>query len=240
MRLFTVPGVFRPRSDSVMLAELVGKRARPRSAALDPFTGSGILAIAAARAGARTTAVDVSRRAIACTAINARWNGVRVRALRGDMFARVGAQRFDLIVANPPYLPGAVDGPARGAARAWEGGRDGRQLIDRLCAEAPAHLSPFGELLLVHSSICGEAETVARLTAGGLAVEVLERRRGPLGPLMSARAGELEAHGLIAPGEREEELLVFSARAAGSSPSRWQPGSRHIATAPTSSAASSS
>jgi release factor glutamine methyltransferase len=240
MPLFTVPGVFRPRSDSVMLAEWVGKRARPRSSALDPFTGSGILAIAAARAGAQTTAVDVSRRAVACAALNARLNGVRVRALRGDMFAPVGARRFDLIVANPPYLPGAVDGPARGAARAWEGGGDGRRLIDRLCAEAPAHLTPFGELLLVHSSICGEDETVARLAAGGLAVQVLDRRRGPLGPLMRRRAAELEARGLIAPGEREEELLVFSARAAGTRPAPWQPGSRHIETVPISSAASSS
>jgi release factor glutamine methyltransferase len=239
MRLITVPGVFRPRSDSLMLAELVGRRARPRSSALDPFTGSGILAVAAARAGAQTTAVDISRRAVLCAAVNARLNGVRVRALRGDLFGPVSGKRFDLIVANPPYVPGVEPAEARGAARAWEGGRDGRALIDRLCAEAPAHLTRFGELLLVHSSICGEEETVERLEAGGLAVEVLQRQRGPLGPLLALRAAELEQRGLLVPGRREEEMLVFSARPRGMSAS-WQPASPRIETVPTSFAASSS
>jgi release factor glutamine methyltransferase len=232
MRLVTIPGVFRPRSDSIMLAELIGERARPRSAALDPFTGSGILAIAAARAGATTTAVDVSRRAVTCAALNARLNGVRVRPVRGDMFGPVGGRRFDLIVANPPYLPGSDDLPVRGEARAWDGGRDGRRLLDRLCAEAPSHLTRFGELLLVHSSVCGEQETVERLSAGGLSVELLERRRGPLGPLLAPRTAELEERGVIAPGSGEEELLVFSARSTGKS-GPWQPpASPRIETVP--------
>ena len=228
MRLITVPGVFRPRSDSLMLAELVGRRARPRSSALDPFTGSGILAVAAARAGAQTTAVDISRRAVLCAAVNARLNGVRVRTLRGDLFGPVSGKRFDLIVANPPYVPGAEPAEARGAARAWEGGRDGRALIDRLCAEAPAHLTRFGELLLVHSSLCGEQETVERLEAGGLRVEVLERRQGPLGPLFAARVDE-----------RDEELLVFSARPRGTS-ATWLPELPRTETVPISFAGNSS
>ena len=240
MKLITVPGVFRPRSDSIMLAELIAQRARPRSAALDPFTGSGVLAIAAARAGTQTTAVDLSRRAVACAALNARRAGVRIRTIRGDMFEPVRGQRFDLIVANPPYLPGNGDGPVRGAARAWEGGHDGRRLIDRLCAEAPDHLTRFGELLLIHSSVCGERETVDRLAAGGLEVEVLERRRGPLGPLLAPRADELEARGLLAPGEREEELIVFSARATGRRRPWLRLASPPIRTAPTSSGANSS
>src|SRR5687768_1959513 len=132
MRLITVPGVFKPRSDSLLLAELAAARVRAGSSALDPFTGSGILAIAAAAAGARAA------------------------ARRGDMFEPVAGQRFDLIVANPPYVPGPVDGPVRGAARAWEGGDDGRILIDRLCDEVAAHLQPGGELLMVHSHVCGE------------------------------------------------------------------------------------
>jgi release factor glutamine methyltransferase len=206
---------------------------------LDPFTGSGILALAAARAGAAATAVDVSRRAVACAALNARLNGVRVRALPGDLFAPVAGERFDLIVANPPYVPGAQDGPARGAARAWEGGADGRALIDRLCAEAPAHLTPGGELLIVHSEVCGERATLDRLAAAGLEAEVVERHRGPLGPLMEARRAELERRGLLAPGAREEEVLVFAGRAAGRTPA-WPPASPPTETVPTSSAASSS
>jgi release factor glutamine methyltransferase len=222
MRLLTLPGVFRPRSDSVLLADLVAVRARPGMRVLDPFTGSGILAISAAQAGAEATAVDISRRAVFCAGLNARLNGTRVRALRGDLFAPVANERFDLIVANPPYLPGTPDGEVRGAARAWEGGDDGRLLIDRLCAGLPEHLASGGELLMIHSSVCGEEATVKRLAAAGLECEVLERRRGPVGPLLSPRVTE-----------REEELLVFSAGVPGRD-EPWRPhASRPIATART-------
>lgn len=218
MRLVTVPGVFRPRSDSRLLAARVAERANPGESFLDPFTGSGILPIAAAGAGARATAVDVSRRAVACTALNARLNGVRVRALRGDMFAPVAGERFDLIAANPPYVPAADETPARGAARAWDAGADGRQLLDRFCAEAAGFLAPGGRLLLIHSSICGAETTESLLADAGLEVDVIDRERGPLGPLMAERAEVLERRGLLAPGTREEEVLVFEARQPQGSP----------------------
>jgi release factor glutamine methyltransferase len=139
---------------------------------------------------------------------------VRVRALRGDLFAPVAGERFDAIVSNPPYLPSEDDElPRQGPQRAWEGGTDGRLVLDRICAEAPAHLRPGGFLLLVHSSVCGVEPTVQRLEGAGLTVEVLERRRGALGPLVSARAPLLEARGILAPGEREEDMLVVKAAA---------------------------
>ena len=214
MRLLTVPGVFRPRSDAWLLAGLLPSRLVPGGAALDVFTGSGVLAVAAAQAGAGpVTAIDLSRRAVVCARMNGRLNGVDVRALRGDLFAPIASDRFDAILANPPYLPGADDGlSARGAGRAWEGGRDGRALLDRLCSEAPTHLRPGGELLLVQSSLAGVDPTLMRLGEAGLSPEVVTRRRGPLGPLVAARAPMLEARGLLAPGVREEELVVVSAR----------------------------
>jgi release factor glutamine methyltransferase len=116
-------------------------------------------------------------------------------------------------VANPPYVPGdRPAGAARGEARAWEGGHDGRALIDRLCAEAADHLRPSGVLLLVQSSVSGLSPTTTLLAGTGLDVDVVDRRRGPLGPLLSDRAGALEARGLLRPGQREEELLVVRAR----------------------------
>jgi release factor glutamine methyltransferase len=181
---------------------------------LDVFTGSGVLAVAAALAGARdVTAVDLSRRAVVTARLNARLNGVRVRALRGDVFEPVDGRRFDLILANPPYVPGDPELPARGVARAWEGGRDGRALLDRFCPAVAGHLAPHGRVLVVQSSLSGERETLAALSASGLDAQVLVRRRGPLGPIISARAAELESRGLLAPGQREEEVLVIEGRA---------------------------
>lgn len=216
MRILTLPGVFQPRSDARLLAAAMAERALARGArVLDVFTGSGALALAAAREGARAvTAIDVLRRAVLTVRLNARRNGVRVRALRGDLLAPVAGERFELILANPPYLPGEDDVlPRAGAARAWEGGHDGRILIDRLCAAAPPALAPGGTLLLVQSSLCGEDATLARLAAAGLDAAVLARHRGPLGPLVRERAALLEARGLLAPRQREEELLVIAGRA---------------------------
>jgi release factor glutamine methyltransferase len=67
-------------------------------------------------------------------------------------------------------------------------------------------------VLMIHSSLCGEHATVERLAATGLEVDVPVRSRGPLGPLMLARVAQLEASGALAPGEREEELLIVRGR----------------------------
>jgi release factor glutamine methyltransferase len=209
MRLVVLPGVFAPISDSRLLAGCMGRELGPGDRrVLDVFTGSGVLALTAARAGVpRVTAVDVSRRAVVGVRLNARLNGVRVRALRGEALAPVAGERFDMIVANPPYVP-APRGRAHGRARAWAAGEDGRALLDPLLALAPALLAPGGRLLVVHSSLCGEERTVEAMRAGGLQARVIARSPGPLGPLMRARASDMEERGLLAPGRRREELLV--------------------------------
>jgi release factor glutamine methyltransferase len=224
--LIRLPGVFRPRSDTWMLArELVaalpaagapgppGDPDAARPSVLELCTGSGAVALEAAGAGAEVTAVDVSRRSVATVLLNARLRGLRVRALRGNLFEPVRGQRFDLIATNPPYVPAADDTlPTSGPERAWDAGRDGRALIDPICDAAADHLRPGGALLMIHSSLCGTDETVARLSATGLEVDVPVRSRGPLGPLMLARVEQLEASGALKPGEREEELVIVRAR----------------------------
>jgi release factor glutamine methyltransferase len=185
----------------------------PGARVLDVCTGTGHVAVAAALAGARrVVAVDVSRRAVLTARLNARLNGVRVDARRGDLLAPVDGERFDLVVSNPPYLPSVEGGtPARGPQRAWDAGPDGRALLERLIAGVPRVLAPGGTLLLVQSSVCGETTTLAALSAAGLRPRVVARRPGPLGPRLTARAPVLEARGLLPVGRREEELLVISA-----------------------------
>jgi release factor glutamine methyltransferase len=207
--------VFAPRSDTWLLAAHLRGRPQVRGDVIDVCSGSGALAIAVARAAARSvTAVDVSRRSLATVRLNARLNGVRVRVRRGELLAAVPGERFDLIVSNPPYLPAPDDLPARGAARHTEAGPDGRELLDRLIAAAPSHLRPGGLLMVTHSSVNDEGLTLERMRAAGLEPRVLERRRGPLGPLLSARGPALESAGLLQPGVREEDLLVVAGRAS--------------------------
>jgi release factor glutamine methyltransferase len=204
----TLPGVFAPISDSWMLADALRRETLPPGArVLDVCTGSGVLAVTAALRGASATAVDVSRRAVLTARLNARLNGVRVRGVRGDLLDAVRGERFDCIVSNPPYVPSPRDA-GRGASRAWEAGRDGRILLDRVCDQAPAHLREGGVLLVVHSSLIGERETCERLRDGGLAAEVIERRRGPIGPLMR----EQVERGLLPPDTREEDVVIVRAQ----------------------------
>lgn len=215
MRLVPIPGVFEPHSDSLLLASYLEREPRlPGASVLDLCTGSGLLAIEAARRGAReVTAVDVSLRAVIAARMNALLNGVRVRALRGDLFGPVAGRQFDLIVSNPPYLPSERPQlPDRGPARAWEGGVDGRAFIDRICREAQAHIRPGGVLLLLQSSLAADSKTVGALAGQGFEVTVAARHRGPLGTLGRARARMLRDRGLLEEEDGEEIVILRAQR----------------------------
>jgi release factor glutamine methyltransferase len=185
----------------------------PRATALDLCSGSGAVAVAAALRGVRSvTAIDVHRRSTLTVALNARLNRVRVRALKGDLFEPVAGRRFDLITANPPYLPAPPDiAPQRGD-QAWNAGHDGRLVIDRIIEQLPEHLAPGGRALLVQSSVTGTRETLDRLADAGLEPTIMERRRGPLGKLMAGRVDYLISQGLLRGPRLEEEILVIAAR----------------------------
>jgi len=211
LRVLALPGVFQPRSDTWMLIDAVrSQRLAPGARVLDLCTGSGAIAVAAALCGASVTAVDVSRRAQLSVLLNGVANGVRVRALRSDLFSALQGERFDLIVSNPPYLPAAVDAlPRRGGTRAWDAGRDGRALLDPLCAQAARHLRPDGTILVIHSSVSDLDATMRGLRATGLAVDVLFDHEGAFGPLVRERADRLCEAGLLEHGSTTERVAII-------------------------------
>jgi release factor glutamine methyltransferase len=212
MVLMRPPGVYQPQGDTRLLSEVMTADLPHRARVLDVGTGTGALAVAAAMGGkANVTAIDISRRAVWTAKINAWLSGTPIRVLHGDLFAPVTGEEFDLIVANPPYVPGPGL-PRRGrAARAWDGGTRGRMILDRICHRAPAMLAPGGTFLLVHSALCGPSITVRRLVEGGLDADVIARRAESFGPVMHARASWLESQRLIRRGQRQEELVVIRA-----------------------------
>jgi release factor glutamine methyltransferase len=215
VQLVIPPGVYAPNDDSRLLSSILREQdLGPATSVLDVCTGSGYLAICASLLGAgHVTAIDASRRATAAAAHNARRNGARVSVLRGDLLEPVAGAHFDLIVSNPPYVPADSDAlPRRGAARAWDAGRDGRALLDRLCADGPGLLKPGGRMLLVHSELCGSEITATALQEEGLDVDVIARRTIPFGPVMHQRADELRERGLMDGEQREEEILVVEGR----------------------------
>ncbi|MFC4496542.1 HemK2/MTQ2 family protein methyltransferase [Streptomyces ovatisporus] len=216
MWLLRPPGVYAPQGDTDLLLGALRRTGVPRgSRMLDICTGTGLVALVGARMGATDVhAVDLSARAALAARWNARLRRLPVTVHRGDFLDRPTG-RFDVITANPPYVPcpdrdHGLPMAARGA-RAWNAGEDGRECLDRLCAAAPRLLAPGGVMLIVHSALSGPYRTLGQLREGGLKAAVVRRSRKPFGPVLRGRAAWLEERGLIEPGQREEELVVVRA-----------------------------
>ena len=129
---------------------------RPVRRVLDLCTGSGCLAILAALAypKAKVDATDLSAAALAVARINVDQYGLarRIRLLRSDLFRAIRAERYDLILTNPPY----VDAKSmkrlpreyrHEPAQALAAGRDGLEIVRRILAQASGHLAPRGILV---------------------------------------------------------------------------------------------
>ena len=123
---------------------------------LDLCTGSGCLAILAARAfpQAQIDAVDISKDALDVAARNVADYGLedRVSLHRGDLFRPLGDRRYDLIISNPPYVDaqGMAELPRECRAEpklAFDGGADGIDIVRRIMEQAKSHLTPQGGLL---------------------------------------------------------------------------------------------
>ncbi|NUP22626.1 MAG: methyltransferase [Streptomyces sp.] len=215
LRCWVPPGVYAPQTDTRLLERAMRREGVTAGTdVLDLGTGSGVLAVAAARLGGRVTAVDISWRAIAAAWLNALLNGQTVRVRHGDLTAAVPGRRFDLVISNPPYVPAPALGPLppKGLARAWDAGTDGRLLIDRICDTAPTFLRPTGTLLMVHSHLCGVGATLTRLEEVGLRAEVVDRGCLPFGRVLRSRLAWLREQGLSADGTTEELVVVRAER----------------------------
>jgi ribosomal protein L3 glutamine methyltransferase len=123
---------------------------------LDLCTGSGCLAILAARAfpNAAIDAVDMSGDALDVAACNVADYALadRVTLHRGDLFQPLGDKRYDLIISNPPYVDaeGMAELPRECRAEpklAFDGGADGLDIIRRMLQQTGRHLTPEGGLL---------------------------------------------------------------------------------------------
>lgn len=145
---------------------------------LDLGTGSGAIALALARhcPAATVTGLDVSAAALSVARENARRCGLAVRWLQGSWFGPLHpAERFDLIVANPPYIAAgdphlALNGLPFEPQDALTDHADGLACIRQIVAGAPRHLSAGGGLFLEHGYDQGAAVRNLLQAAGFQAV----------------------------------------------------------------------
>jgi release factor glutamine methyltransferase len=167
-RLRTEPGVFHPVYfwSSRILAQYILARPLRRLRVLDMGTGSGVLAIAAASAGAQVTACDINPRAVALAARNAALNGFDVEVLASDLFTGLEGRVFDLIVFNIPFY-GTV--PTTHFEAAFRAGRT-HETVRRFAEGARRHLADGGRVTIIFSEDCDRQSIAAAFRQGGLSL----------------------------------------------------------------------
>lgn len=184
-RSFAVsPAVLVPRPETERLVEIALDRLarQPAPRVLDLGTGSGCIAITLALEcpPAIVVAVDCSGEALQLARDNARRLGARVEFLLGDWFEPVRG-RFDLIVANPPYVAGAdphLDELRHEPPHALVGGADGLDQLRRIVAAAPAHLNSGGRLMVEHGQDQGKGARALFERAGFVEVATVRDLAG--------------------------------------------------------------
>lgn len=172
------PGVLHPRhfASSRLLAAWLSRLDLRGRAVADIGTGSGLLALTAARAGATVLATDISRTAVECARANAVRNRLldRIEVLESDVWDAVPEAPFDLVITNPPFYPRAIESVADHAFAAG----DRHAFVSRLAGGLPTRLASEGSLLMIHSSDEDFAPVQRLLADRGFDGDVVSEKRG--------------------------------------------------------------
>jgi release factor glutamine methyltransferase len=171
----THPQVYQPAEDTFLLAENLQVERRKR--VLEIGTGTGLISIIAARKAGMVIATDINPHAIKCAAKNIIANKTfNIELREGNLFETVKNEKFDLILFNTPYLPTSEEETRRdGIDAAWDGGADGRKVIDQFLDGVKDHLNPGGRVQLVQSSLSDIDKTLEKLETLGFSSAVTAR-----------------------------------------------------------------
>jgi release factor glutamine methyltransferase len=172
--------VYEPAEDTFLFAENLAVQEGER--VLDVGAGCGLLGILAAKKASSVLAVDLNPYAIRCAKENAKLNGVHAAMgfVQASLFSALNpAVKFDLVMFNAPYLPSEEGEAASWIGRAWAGGANGREVVDRFIGEVPTYLNPAGRVLLMQSTLTGVEETLRAFSAVGLSARVKAEQKLP-------------------------------------------------------------
>ncbi len=147
VRLVNCPTVYFPAEDTMLLLRNVSYGERT----LEIGAGSGIVSIYLSLLGSTVDAYDIDPEAVKCVKLNASLNEVNFNIEQGDLFQKVSG-KYDVVVFNPPYLPGDefesfVDGSDQ-----WFGGKDGMAVIRNFLSQLENFLKPSGKAFMIMSS----------------------------------------------------------------------------------------
>lgn len=176
LNLEIASSVYEPAEDSVMLA----KHAKNlKGYILEVGCGSGLASLLNAKNNPdnHVLGVDINRIAVVCAKKNAYHNKItNVTFKLSNLFSKLEGMRFDHILFNPPYLP--TDKETRISDKklnqAFDGGPEGRKVLDRFLKDFDKFLKPKGTVLIVQSSLNDFDRTEEILREKGFHVKILE------------------------------------------------------------------
>jgi release factor glutamine methyltransferase len=153
----------------VMGLNLEGRRV------LDIGSGSGLLALLAARGGASVVCVDINPLAVETSRQNSERNGLaeHILTIKSDLFKNVPVEQFDLIITNPPYYRRIASTPFEAA---FNGGEQ-FEFFQELSRSAPRFLKPDGRLLMILSSDANMPAILNLFRREGFGVRELRKGR---------------------------------------------------------------
>lgn len=170
----TSPTVYMPAEDSYLLADNL--QVKPGDSVLEIGTGSGIVAMYASKITDKITVTDINFDAVKLAEDNFKANNIEnIEVLFGNLFEPVKNRKFDVILFNTPYLPtdegDIIDDNLN---YAFDGGLNGRKVIDLFLDEVKNHLNPKGIVQLIQSSLSDNDKTLSRLDELGFIAEIAE------------------------------------------------------------------
>ena len=170
--LNTDDNVYNPAEDSYLWADNL--EIQEGQSVLEIGTGSGIVAMYASRLTDRITVTDINFDACELARRNFEDNGIEgIEILFGNLFEPVGNRKFDVILFNTPYLPTEDDDVIDDTINyAFDGGVNGRKVIDLFLNEVGNHLNDGGIVQLIQSSLSGNQETLSMLDELGFIAEI--------------------------------------------------------------------
>ena len=170
--LNTDDNVYNPAEDSYLLADNL--EIKEGQSVLEIGTGSGIVAMYASRLTDRITVTDINFDACELARRNFEDNGIEgIEILFGNLFEPVENRKFDVILFNTPYLPTEDDDVIDDTINyAFDGGVNGRKVIDLFLNEVGNHLNDGGIVQLIQSSLSGNQETLQKLDELGFIAEI--------------------------------------------------------------------
>ena len=170
-----------PRQDTETLVEQVLKIVKPGMKVLDLCTGSGCVLISVLKNAPELTGVgsDISKTAVLVAKENAKMHEVDADWIRSDLFDNI-TETFDVIMANPPYIPTGEILSLMPEVRDFEpenaldGGADGLDFYRKIAGQVKDYLNPGGYVYMEIGYDQGEAVSELMRNAGFTEVEVIK------------------------------------------------------------------